>query len=95
MFNFDALIYSEPRMEDVLKRFPHIGVQIFEKLNDKSLVRSILVAKSWKNFIDENQFPWNRIQKKYTSSHGYVFNNFCLIIKFYCSIYVKRKHCFL
>ena len=39
-------------MEEVFLRFPHIGIQFFEKLDDSNLAKCREVSKSWKNFID-------------------------------------------
>ena len=43
------------RMDEAFMRFPHLPEQIMEKLDFKSLANSRLVAKSWKQFIDERE----------------------------------------
>ena len=48
-------------MEEVLLRFPHIGHQIFEQLNNSFLTNCREVSNSWKNFIDNERLPWTRI----------------------------------
>ena len=40
-------------MEVLIQRFPHLPEQIFQKLDNKSLVRSREVKISWQNLIDE------------------------------------------
>ena len=49
-------------MDAVLARFLHLAEQIFEKLDDGSLLRSRVVARTWKGFIDYKDYPWIRIQ---------------------------------
>ena len=51
-------------MEEALLKFTHLGVQIFENLDDSNLVKSRL-AKSWLNFIDFEKMPWRRIQRNW------------------------------
>ena len=48
-------------MEEVFLRFPHIGIQFFEKLDDSNLAKCREVSKSWKNFIDSEELPRKRI----------------------------------
>ena len=47
-------------MEDVLLRFPQIGEEIFDSLDEESLENCKKVCRIWKNFIeDPNQkFKW-------------------------------------
>ena len=52
-------------MEDVVQRFPHISRQIFENLDNESLVLCQKVCKSWKNCIDSEKFYWIRIFMKF------------------------------
>ena len=49
-------------MEEAFLRFPHLPEQIFELLNDGSLLSSREVARSWKGFVDYKDYPWTRIQ---------------------------------
>ena len=39
-------------MDEVILRFPHLGVQIFQELDIGSLLNSKEVSRSWKNFIE-------------------------------------------
>ena len=55
-------------MEEALLRFPHLGVQIFENLDDSNLVKSRKLARSWLNFIDFEEMPWKRTQKNWERS---------------------------
>ena len=50
-------------IEYLIDRFPHIAEQIFEYLDDKSLVKCREVVKSWQEFIDNRNLPWKRIVK--------------------------------
>ena len=48
-------------MEVLTLRIPHVAEQIFEQLDTKSLTNCREVAKSWRNFIDNKNFPWLQI----------------------------------
>ena len=39
-------------MEEVILRFPHLGLQIFQELDVGSLLNCKQVGRSWKNFIE-------------------------------------------
>ena len=52
-------------MEEVFLRFPHIGIKIFEKLDDSNLAKCREVSKSWKNFIDSEELPRKRIHRNW------------------------------
>ena len=45
-------------MDEVILRFPHLGVQIFQELSVGSLLNCKEVRRSWKNFI-ETEKPLN------------------------------------
>ena len=49
-------------MDEVFMRFLHLGEQIYEKLDDGSLLNSRVVARSWNDFVDYKDYPWTRIQ---------------------------------
>ena len=49
------------KMHDLIFKFPHLPEQIFQKLDDESLLKSREVAKSWQNIIDGRNYPWLRI----------------------------------
>ena len=53
-------------MEEVISRFPHLGVCIFESLKNEDLIKCKIVCKPWNCFIDNQKFPWIRIVKKYS-----------------------------
>ena len=57
-------------MEDVTQRFPNISRQIFENLDDESLVLCREVCKTWKSCIDGEKFYWIRIIMKYLQYSG-------------------------
>ena len=48
-------------MDNLILRFPQVVEQIFEQLDDKSLVECRKVEKLWQKFIDERNYPWIRI----------------------------------
>ena len=52
-------------MEDVVQRFPLISRQIFENLDNESLLLCRKVCKAWKNCIDSEKFYWIRIFMKF------------------------------
>ena len=49
-------------MDEVFARFLHLGEQIYEKLDNGSLLSSRVVARSWLDFVDYKDYPWTRIQ---------------------------------
>ena len=55
-------------MEETILRFPHLGRQIFEKLNNQSLTTSRKIGKNWKSFIDNEKFLTFAIIKKMTNA---------------------------
>ena len=52
-------------MEEILLRFPKLGQDIFNQINDQSLVASRKVNKVWNTFLDNNRFFWIRVIKSY------------------------------
>ena len=57
-------------MGKTLLRFPHLGTQIFESLDDSNLAKSRKVARSWLNFIDSEEMPWKRILQVFPCKEG-------------------------
>ena len=47
-------------MENILIRFPVVGQKIFKQLDDKSLVKSMEVNKTWFNTLANNTHLWRR-----------------------------------
>ena len=45
-------------MDEVILRFPHLGVQMFQELDVGSLLNCKQVGRSWENFI-ETEKPLN------------------------------------
>jgi ankyrin repeat protein len=45
-------------MDNLMLRFPHLFQQTFQKLNNESLLKSREIARSWKYFINERNYPW-------------------------------------
>ena len=48
-------------MDEILRRFQHIGEQIFKELDNKSFAKCRKADRSWKTFIDNQKFLWIRI----------------------------------
>ena len=49
-------------MEEVILRFPHLGVQIFAQLEYSSLARCRETTETWQDFINNEKFYKKRIQ---------------------------------
>ena len=47
-------------MEELLLRFPHIGIKIFEELDNQNVTLCRTVTTSWKSFIDGEKAFWIR-----------------------------------
>ena len=48
----------------MMTRFPHLAQQIFNKMDNNGLAKSRAVARTWLDFIDEENnlvYPWLRI----------------------------------
>ena len=60
--NLNQVKLSLKNMDEFYRRFPHLPEQIFEKLDDESVLSSRVVARSWKKFINDRDYPWIRIQ---------------------------------
>ena len=54
-------------MEEIILRFPNIGRDIFDSLNNESLQRCRKSSRLWHEFIDQQKFTWIRIVQKYVS----------------------------
>ena len=52
-------------MDQLLSRFPNIAEDIFENLDDESLVRCKESGRSISSFMEENTKYWKRIISKY------------------------------
>ena len=50
-------------MEEAFLRFQHLPEQMLEQLDDQSLSNCRVVAISWREFIDDREYPWKRIEK--------------------------------
>ena len=48
-------------MKIVMLRFPHLAEQIFQKLDNKGMAKSIEVEQFWKQFIDVRDYRWRRV----------------------------------
>ena len=52
-------------MENIFKRFPDLGKDILDCLDDKKLVRCRRISKRWKTFTDQQKTIWIRMIEKY------------------------------
>ena len=57
-------------MDELFIRFPHIGQEIFNELDNKDLAKCRAISQSWRKFIDEEKISWNRILSKYSLRNG-------------------------
>ena len=55
-------------MKEVLLRFSHLGIQIFENLGESDLAKCRKVTKPWLNFIDDENLPSKRIHQNWERS---------------------------
>ena len=55
-------------MDQLLSRFPDIAEDIFENLDDESLVRCKEASRSFSSFMDEDNKFWKRIIRKYLNN---------------------------
>ena len=71
-------------MEEVLLRFPYIGEEIFDRLDEKSLGLCKKVCKSWKKFIEHpnQKFMWIQIIKRYEEK---------AFLKSFCTIFPLKR----
>ena len=66
MFQLEAM-KRKNHVEEIFWRFPHIGEQIFESLDDKNLAKCQGVSRWWQKFMDEAKSVWIRKIQKYIS----------------------------
>ena len=48
-------------MEEIISRFSHIAVKIFEELDNHHFIQCKVISPSWKNFIEESKFSYIRL----------------------------------
>jgi hypothetical protein len=53
----------------VLLRFPHLGEQIFQELDNQDLSKSLILCRYWKKFIEDKKFYWIRKIVKITQTN--------------------------
>ena len=60
-------------MEKLFLRFGHLGEEIFDSLDDKSLSNCKKVGKTWNSFITNKKFFWIRFimrhNERFSSNH--------------------------
>ena len=55
--------------ENILLRFPKIGLRIFKQLDNEHLAKCKTVCRSWNHFNNQNRLTWTRIIQKYQENH--------------------------
>ena len=68
-------------MEEMLWRFPHIGQEIYQQLNDQSLSECREISQSWQEFINNEKFYKKRI-KEMIEKHTKAYNDES--VHYYC-----------
>ena len=63
MTNFDT-----PTIDTILSQFPFVAGDIFNQLDNISLIKCRKVSVPWQNFIDNEKFSWIRRMQKYSDS---------------------------
>ena len=56
-------------MEEVLLRFSHLGENIFDLLDNKSLFKCRKICRTWSSFIADQKFPWIRVIHHPSAEH--------------------------
>ena len=59
-------------MEIIFERFPSLGKKVISLLDNKSLVLSREVNKTWKNFIEKEKNIWIRIIQKHVKNFNHL-----------------------
>ena len=63
-------IKRKNHIEEIFWRFPHLGTQILEKLDDTSLVNCREISRWWKKFVDSDKTLWiQQIQEHISMSN--------------------------
>ena len=65
----------------MLWRFPHIGQEIFQQLNDQSISECREISQSWQEFINSEKFYKKRI-KEMIEKHTKAYNDES--VHYYC-----------
>ena len=56
-------------MEEFIARFPVIGQEIFNQLDNQTLTKCKEVSRDLNQFLEDDRLVWTRIIKKYNASH--------------------------
>ena len=56
---------KQPNMEEVNLRFDHLGKQIYDSLDNVSLVKCKEVSSPWKTFVENQKFLYTRIIRQH------------------------------
>ena len=66
-------IKRKNHIEEIFWRFPHLGTQILEKLDNTSLVKCREISAWWKKFVDSDKTIWiQQIQERISLSNPLV-----------------------
>ena len=73
---------------DMLLRLPHIGAQIFDSMDNSSLLKCKEASRPWYDFINEQKFSWVRMIQKYVKESN---KNFTECPKHWRKLFRKRS----
>ena len=71
----------EKKLNSVLKRFPHLGVEIFNNLDNKNLTKCKEVSRYQRKFLEKEKLLWTRMIEKYYVNHLEFKEDWSLIMK--------------
>ena len=60
-------------MENFLLKYPLIGHQIFDQLDNKNIAKCRWVSRPWYTFLDKEKLVWIRKLEKYNGNHNQRF----------------------
>ena len=66
---FFLIFQLNPTMEEFIARFPVIGQEIFNQLDNQTLTKCKEVSRDLNQFLEDDRLVWTRIIKKYDASH--------------------------
>ena len=71
----------EKNLSSVLERFPHLGVEIFNNLDNKNLTKCKEVSRYQRKFLEEKKLLWTRMIEKYYVNHLEFKEDWNLVVK--------------
>ena len=71
----------EKKLNSVLKRFPHLGVEIFNNLDNQNLTKCKEVSRYQRTFLEKEKHLWTRMIEKYYVNHLEFKEDWNLVVK--------------